>query len=656
MGDKISTDLNALENSRLMRSHIRIMLIAGMSFFTDAYDLFIIGVVLLIVKGIFSLTPLQIGILASAALFGAAIGPVIFGYLGDKIGRKYVYWLTITILIIAAVGSAFSFSFLQLFIWRLILGIGIGGDYPLSATIVAEYANKNDRGKLISSTFAMQGFGIIAGAILAVALLGFNVPVGIAWRLLLGAGAIPTLSILYARTKLNETPWYSLYKKGRHLETKSKQVSIVHRFSINFRELWKKNWKFIIGTSASWFLLDISYYGTSIFTPYLATLFGFTGIYGPTLASALILIVAAVPGYWVAVALIDKEGRKPIQAIGFLVMAILFLALFLVGKQLLAAVPLAFFAIYGLTFFFSNYGPNTTTYVYPVELYPTQYRARGHGIAATFGKLGAALSTLAFPVFLASIGRFALLGLLGIVALFGFAFTALLLPETKQRSLSETSGESELLLVTRALNSQFELMQKHIKKGLELLSQRFSGTLTNEEFFARVKQEEHDADAVVHGILDYVVEARASSISYQDISHLAYKLDDIMDGIEAIAARFMIYDIKHVDKNMLAMQKATQLCYKQLDENIRLMSYIQSDPKVLDSIKHNAILASKHENEADELLRSLLHSLMARKDAKYIIKYKEIYEWLESISDRCIDAIDVINDIAVRYIYSRSKR
>ncbi len=129
--------------------------------------------------------------------------------------------------------------------------------------------------------------------------------------------------------------------------------------------------------------------------------------------------------------------------------------------------------------------------------------------------------------------------------------------------------------------------------------------IANEEFFARVKQEEHDADAVVHDILDYVVEARVSSISYQDISHLAYRLDDIMDAIEAIAARFMIYDIRYVNKNMLAMQKATQLCYKRLDENIRLMSYMQSNPKVLDSIKHNAILASKHENEADELLRSL---------------------------------------------------
>ncbi len=654
--DKSDIDIGAVENSGITRSHIRIMLISGMSFFTDAYDLFVIGVVLLMVKGLLGLSPLQIGMLASVALFGAAIGPIIFGYLGDKIGRKYIYWITITILIIAAIGSALSFSFLQLFVWRFILGIGIGGDYPLSATIVAEYANKNDRGKLISSTFAMQGFGIIAGAILAVALLSVNVPISLAWRILLGAGAIPTLTILYARTKLKETPWYSLYKSGKHASSGPKRTNSVHKFTINFRDLWAKNWKYIIGTSASWFLLDVSYYGTSIFTPYLTTLFGFSGIYGPTLASAAILVVAAVPGYWVAVALIDKEGRKPIQAIGFLIMAILFVTLFLFGKELLLVLPLAFFSIYGLTFFFSNYGPNTTTYVYPVELYPTQYRARGHGIAATFGKFGAALSTLVFPVLLISIGKFAVLGLLGGVAIVGFAFTMLLLPETKKKSLTETSGESEILLVTRTLNSDFERLQAHIKKGLELTSQRFSGKLKNDEFFSAVKIEEHKADMVVHSILDYVVDSRINSISYRDVSHLAERLDDIMDGIEAVAARFAIYEIKDIEPNMLAMQEATRLCYKKLDENIGLMSDIQSNDEVLESIKRNAMSAAKYENEADELLRSSLHDLMLNPDLKYIIKYKEVYERMESISDRCMDAIDVINDIVIRYVYSEGSK
>ena len=108
------------EGASLNRSHLRIMFISGMSFFTDAYDLFVIGVVLIMIRGIFNLTPLQIGLLASSALFGAAIGPGIFGYIGDKIGRRYTYWITIIILIIGAIGSAFSSGFVILFVWRVL--------------------------------------------------------------------------------------------------------------------------------------------------------------------------------------------------------------------------------------------------------------------------------------------------------------------------------------------------------------------------------------------------------------------------------------------------------------------------------------------------------------------------------------------------------
>jgi PHS family inorganic phosphate transporter-like MFS transporter len=642
-----TADIKDVEGAKLNRQHIRIMLISGMSFFTDAYDLFVIGVVLLMVRGLFGLSTLQIGMLASVALFGAAIGPIIFGYIGDKIGRKYTYWMTITILIVGAIGSAFSFGFIELFLWRFILGIGIGGDYPLSATIVAEYANKNDRGKLVSSTFAMQGFGIIAGAVLAVVLLTIHVPVQSAWRILLGFGAIPTLTILYARTKLGETPWYNLYTASAKLEKSSKKK---RNYSIKPRELWNRNWKYIIGTSVAWFLLDVSYYGTSIFTPYLTTFLGYSGIYGPTLASALILVIAAVPGYWVAVALIDKEGRKPMQAIGFLMMAVSFIMLALFGSSLLAIAPLLFFGVYGLTFFFSNYGPNTTTYVYPVELYPTQYRARGHGIAAMSGKLGAAISTLLFPLIIVEFGKYSLLGMLGILAILGFVVTMTLLPETKRKSLLETSGENEILLITSRLGNEFEQLLSHIDNGFLLLDKRLNSKIDNKNFFGLVKKEEHEADLVVHDILDYIANYGASSISYRDVSHLAERLDDIMDGIEAIGARFMIYDIEDVEKAMIDMESATVKCFGILKSSIEILNEIGSED-VEETIRDNAISASKYENEADEILRASLHRIMQQDDVKRIIKYKEIYEHMESLSDRCMDSIDIINDVVIRYRY-----
>jgi len=179
--------LYKIESEPLSWKHIKVMLISGSSFFTDAYDLFVIGVVLLMIIPIFNLTPAESGIVASAALFGAVVGPLIFGYIGDRFGRVFSYWTTVLILVIGAIGSAFSFSAIELTIWRFILGIGIGGDYPLTSTIMAEYANRKDRGKLIASVFSMQGFGIMVGVGLAFLLLFLDISPEIAWRILVGA-------------------------------------------------------------------------------------------------------------------------------------------------------------------------------------------------------------------------------------------------------------------------------------------------------------------------------------------------------------------------------------------------------------------------------------------------------------------------------------
>ncbi|MEM4839911.1 MAG: MFS transporter, partial [Candidatus Micrarchaeaceae archaeon] len=96
--EKARTSLRSLEESGLGRKQIRIMLVAGMSFFTDAYDLFVIGVAILLLIPAFHLDALQTGLLVSSALFGAVVGPVIFGIAGDKFGRKNTFWITVTIL------------------------------------------------------------------------------------------------------------------------------------------------------------------------------------------------------------------------------------------------------------------------------------------------------------------------------------------------------------------------------------------------------------------------------------------------------------------------------------------------------------------------------------------------------------------------------
>ena len=121
--------LEALEETPLQGFHWKTMFTAGMGFFTDAYDLFIIGVVTTLLSTQWNLSKTEIGILNATSLISAALGAVIFGRLADRFGRKAVYGLEVTILTLGALLSATSQDFTQLLIWRFIIGLGVGGDF-----------------------------------------------------------------------------------------------------------------------------------------------------------------------------------------------------------------------------------------------------------------------------------------------------------------------------------------------------------------------------------------------------------------------------------------------------------------------------------------------------------------------------------------------
>ena len=96
------------------------------------------------------------GLLASIAIWSAVIGQLLFGFLGDYWGRKKIYGIEATLLTLGALFSALSPNLPLLILFRFIMGLGIGGDYPISATIMSEYANLNDRGKLVALVFSNQ--------------------------------------------------------------------------------------------------------------------------------------------------------------------------------------------------------------------------------------------------------------------------------------------------------------------------------------------------------------------------------------------------------------------------------------------------------------------------------------------------------------------
>jgi MFS transporter, PHS family, inorganic phosphate transporter len=130
----------ALDEASLSRFHLRAVLASGMGFFTDAYDLFVIGIASALITKDWDLSSGKLALLNSTMLFAAFIGAFVFGRFADVIGRKRVYWIVAAIMIAGALGAALSQSFWVLIAFRFVLGFGVGGDYPVSAVMVSEYA------------------------------------------------------------------------------------------------------------------------------------------------------------------------------------------------------------------------------------------------------------------------------------------------------------------------------------------------------------------------------------------------------------------------------------------------------------------------------------------------------------------------------------
>ncbi len=191
--------------------------------------------------------------------------------------------------------------------------------------------------------------------------------------------------------------------------------------------------------------MDFAYYGTTVSTPLVIKLFSpKTTLLTTMIYTLLIFVVAALPGYIVAIFAIDRIGRKKIQLLGFAMMTLSYGLLFLF--PVLTTITVTFLLLYGLSYFFTEFGPNMTTFVYPAEIFPVSVRSTGHGISAAVGKIGAFIGAFLFPLMLSS-PAFRLPGAMGIAAIVvlgGFLIT-FLLPEPDTKSLETIEEEGERL-------------------------------------------------------------------------------------------------------------------------------------------------------------------------------------------------------------------
>ena len=430
-----------IDDERMSKAQWSIVLIAGMGFFTDAYDLFIIGVVLKLLKSEWHIGALETALVGATALVSAAIGSAVFGRVADVFGRKYIYGFEVLVLGAGAIASAFSPNIWWLVAFRFILGLGIGGDYPVSATIASEFAGRKTRGLMISTVFAMQGIGLIVGPLLAIALLTVHVSQDLVWRILLAAGAIPPLAVFWARRHLKETPRFAKLAEGKDdsLHAEAKRVGFVEALKEAFGADHQLR-KWLVGTSLAWFFLDLAYYGNTISNQAFVSAVSPQGSQiQDLLLSLFVFAFAAFPGYLLSIYGMDKWGRRSIQTIGFAMMALSFAGIAILGDAKAIVVP--FVALYCLNYFFTEFGPNTTTFVLPAEIFPTSVRTTSHGISATVGKVGAAVGTFSFPLLQAKFGLPGPMWIAVASSVVGLVLTLSLLPEPNGLDLEEASRD-----------------------------------------------------------------------------------------------------------------------------------------------------------------------------------------------------------------------
>ncbi|RLN57952.1 hypothetical protein BBJ28_00002593 [Nothophytophthora sp. Chile5] len=395
-------------------------LVRGLGFFNDAYDLFVMNVVNVVLteqygKDVY--TSSMKSWVSAAALIGAVVGQLIFGYLGDVFGRRVNMIATCVLLIIggilctAAYGGSASGTLWFLVAARFILGIGIGGEYPLAASSTAEDATSvADRNKRVALTFSLQGVGSLTAAILGNLLIqalangdkGMNADSRLetVWRLLFGIGVIPAIIVCYYRITAEETEAFKATEERRVAAEAHNPTASRARLSFIIRHYGVS----LLGTAGTWFLFDIVFYAQNLFSASILSVVGVknASLQVVTTQNAFVALMA-LPGYYVAVYFINRLGRKVIQLQGFAVMTVLFLVLAIFWDKIQEEAVL-FIILYGAALFFSNFGPNMSTFVMPTEMFPTPIRSTCHGISAASGKAGAAIGSFGFSIWVENDG------------------------------------------------------------------------------------------------------------------------------------------------------------------------------------------------------------------------------------------------------------
>jgi putative MFS transporter len=408
------TRTERLDSLPFTRQHRRLVLGSGTGWALDAMDVGLISFVMAALATQWDLDRTTLSWIGAIGFVGMAIGASIGGLLADRIGRRQVFALTLLVYGLATGAAALSWSVGALLVFRFLIGIGLGAELPVAATLVSEFAPARIRGRVV---VVLESFWAV-GWLLAALVGYFVIPLSDdGWRWALAIGAAPAAYAVVVRLALPESVRF-LERRGRYDEAEA----AVRRFEESAgvaqplaspdasgpvpdvpgpAALWGPGLRTRTASLwVVWFCVNFSYYGAFIWIPTLLVASGMDLV--QSFGYTLIITLAQLPGYATAAVLVEVWGRRPTLSVflaGSAVSAVVFGTAGSVTTTVAAGMCLSFF----------NLGAWGALYALSPEVYPTSLRGTGSGWAAGFGRIASVLAPLSVPFLLDLGGSNALL-------------------------------------------------------------------------------------------------------------------------------------------------------------------------------------------------------------------------------------------------------
>jgi len=446
-----TADRTVLDSASMGRREYWLWFLASGGTLIDGLSIFSLGVAMTLTTSRFTLSPLMVGLIGSSLVLGAVFGSIFGGPAADRFGRKPAFLIDMAIITAGALVSTVAGAPQWLLFGQFLVGIGIGVDFPVSASYVSETMPKRARSRMVVATIALQSVGMLLGAAVDIAILRVrDSPTD--WRAIIGAiGAVAFLFLLL-RVWLPESPRWLRHHEQRKAGGGDGNAGSPHsQYALLFSERYRTRTLLV---SLPWFLMDIATYGVGLFTPIILGAFqlsydtmGSVAAESSNAEGTAVIDVFLLLGFLLGLWAVPRFGRIHMQIRGFAGMTIGMLVLLvpqLTAGGAAAHIPLVFvgFILFNLAM---NAGPNATTFALAPELFSTSVRASASGFAAATAKIGATLGIFVLPLVKAHGGVAAVLVMMAIVSGLGAAVTAILAREVGEIPEGRSIDEAETL-------------------------------------------------------------------------------------------------------------------------------------------------------------------------------------------------------------------